>query len=404
MTVLVALSTKDALVMGCDSLGSTTKPLVDPFDLVAEYFETEGEWKLKTDKNGKPILKGFNDIYKKAQHVPFDHMTHMTKLFSLDPLEMAVMITGITSIGERTIKSLVSEFKNKKMIVGTRKPANYTIKSISEKLLKFVHGFYDTEYEKLAHKPKLEFLVGGYDKRKQVPTIYRIFVHDNKLERTFDDNNPFGIAFGGQTQEIQRIVFGTDGDNKIKLLGKIGELLEKYRMLLQEHLKTKGITEELPGIKNKKYRDKLNPFKDWEFNRFVANWGDFSEQNAIECVNFFAEIMIKSQQFSASLPTVGGDVHIGLITKDKGFKFISREEYVHEGHTTPIGGGKPMSTSMKYLTVEESEIHKKIAKKYNIKGYSTSTSLMCSPSCAEFETGRRGSKTVRKAKERKVKR
>jgi len=55
MTVLVALSTKDALVMGCDSLGSTTKPLVDPFDLVAEYFETDDEWKLKTDKDGKPI-------------------------------------------------------------------------------------------------------------------------------------------------------------------------------------------------------------------------------------------------------------------------------------------------------------------------------------------------------------
>ena len=63
-----------------------------------------------------------------------------------------------------------------------------------------------------------------------------------------------------------------------------------------------------------------------------------------------------------------------------------------------------MSTSMKYLTVEESEIHKKIAKKYNIKGYSTSTYLMCYPSCEEFKTGRRERKTVRKPKERKVKR
>ena len=32
MTVLVTLKTKDALVMGCDSLGSVTRDLVDPFD------------------------------------------------------------------------------------------------------------------------------------------------------------------------------------------------------------------------------------------------------------------------------------------------------------------------------------------------------------------------------------
>jgi len=68
---------------------------------------------------------------------------------------------------------------------------------------------------------------------------------------------------------------------------------------------------------------------------FDANWGDFSEQNAIECVNFFVEIMIKSQQFSSRLPTVGGEVHISLITKNDGFRFISREEYEHEGYVVP---------------------------------------------------------------------
>ena len=80
----------------------------------------------------------------------------------------------------------------------------------------------------------------------------------------------------------------------------------------------------------------MSLFKDWDLNGFDANWGDFSEQNAIECVNFFVEIMIKSQQFSSSLPTVGGEVHIALITKEKGFSWISREEYEHEGHLTPI--------------------------------------------------------------------
>ena len=33
MTTLVALSTKDSLVMGCDSLGTVTTPAVNPWDL-----------------------------------------------------------------------------------------------------------------------------------------------------------------------------------------------------------------------------------------------------------------------------------------------------------------------------------------------------------------------------------
>ena len=32
--------------------------------------------------------------------------------------------------------------------------------------------------------------------------------------------------------------------------------------------------------------------------------------------------MIKSQQFSDKLPTVGGDVHLSIITKTEGFKAI----------------------------------------------------------------------------------
>jgi len=83
-------------------------------------------------------------------------------------------------------------------------------------------------------------------------------------------------------------------------------------------------------------KEELQPFKNWDLDGFDANWGDFSEQNAIECVNFFVEIMIKSQQFSDSISTVGGNVHIALITKEKGFRFISREEYEHKGYMTPI--------------------------------------------------------------------
>lgn len=42
MTTLVALNTRDALVMGCDSLGTVTKRLVNPFDLM-NYFDPDND-------------------------------------------------------------------------------------------------------------------------------------------------------------------------------------------------------------------------------------------------------------------------------------------------------------------------------------------------------------------------
>lgn len=334
MTTLIALTTKDSVVMGCDSLGSVTKPFVDPFRLLGSFFDhTTGD--IKTESDGTPILKNFNDIYQIAENIPYNHMTHITKLFSLAPLEMGVMVTGIASIGDRTIKSLMNEFRSSENIfTNKKKPSNYTVHSIANRLWLFVNNFYSNVFSGWTAKPFLEFMICGYDKRQPTPSVYRIRFDKDKDNLEVCFANDFGIAFGGQMKEIGRLVFGTDWENKVKLMLRFDDLLSIYRNTLQDFLTGKGINETLPH--HLLYKDKLALFKDWDLDQFSANWGDFSEQNAIECVNFFVEIMIKSQQFSSTLPTVGGDVHIALITKDKGFRYISREEYEHEGFRTPV--------------------------------------------------------------------
>jgi len=112
------------------------------------------------------------------------------------------------------------------------------------------------------------------------------------------------------------------------------ELLNRYRDKISEFLKEKNISIKIPKLIEKD-KQELGMFSEgWKLDGFNANWGDFSEQNAIECVNFFINIMIKSQQFNEGIPNVGGEVHIALITKTQGFQFISREEYYHEGYFT----------------------------------------------------------------------
>ena len=64
-------------------------------------------------------------------------------------------------------------------------------------------------------------------KQKRVPYIHRIFVHENKIDPIFEGEAPFGIAFGGQMEEIQRIVFGADSTNRIELMERVGILFRE---------------------------------------------------------------------------------------------------------------------------------------------------------------------------------
>lgn len=330
MTSLVALATKDALVLGCDSLGTSKKFLLDPFDLL-EFFDKD--FKLKEDKDGKPVLQNFSDIWNKRQSVSDSHMAHMTKLFSLSPLPMGIMYTGITSIGNRTVKSLIEEFKNKESVCQKKpKPKNYTVKGISKKILTHISQYFESKYPDGKKMPDLEFILGGYDKRNPLPKIVRIRLPENKAQDTIED---FGMVFGGQMKEIQRIIHGTDWSNKMEINKRHIKLLRKYRDKINDFLKQKNISIEIPELSMNEMKE-LDMFSEkWDLDGFNANWGDFSEQNAIECVDFFVNIMIKSQQFSYGMPIVGGEVHIALIKKTEGFRFISREEYGHEGHFVP---------------------------------------------------------------------
>ena len=64
MTTLVALASKDALVMGTDSLATLTKPLVDPLDII-QYFDTEDDFRIRLDDKGMPFSIVFSLLWIK---------------------------------------------------------------------------------------------------------------------------------------------------------------------------------------------------------------------------------------------------------------------------------------------------------------------------------------------------
>jgi hypothetical protein len=190
--------------LGCDSLGTSERYLIDPFELI-EFFDPNKDFAIVTDKKGNPKLNKLSQLFEKAKPVAYTHMTHMTKLFSMEPLEMGIMSTGIASIGNRTIKSLIAEFKRKDASFRLKpKAKNYTVNRVANKILNFIKKEYDQFYKDQQNKPMLEFIIGGYDKQNQIPTIVRVKRPENIIKKSLKD---FGIVFGGQMKEIQSIVF-----------------------------------------------------------------------------------------------------------------------------------------------------------------------------------------------------
>lgn len=334
MTSLVVLATKHAVVMGADSLATVTRQMVSLNDWFA-YFDPDNGFRLKLDQGGNPLIKDFAQMYDDSQSVPYNQLLHINKLFKVGNLPMGVMFTGITSIGQETVRGLIAEFSSSDAAAKqTNRRINYTVHSVAERLLQFLRERYKATFTEEFLIEELELLLAGYDRNDAVPSVARINVRTNNIDRVFDTDR-FGIAFGGQMDWIQRIVFGTDSDNKAKLHQRVESLMSIYRQKIAEHLESaghKGI--EIPEANT--FGSVLNLYNDgWDLDGLDANWGEFSEQNAIDSVDFFLRIMIEAQNVSSQLPTVGGDVHIAVIRQD-GYHPVSKEIWKHGDHEVPI--------------------------------------------------------------------
>ena len=334
LTTLVALASKDAIVMGTDSLGTVPRDLVDPFDLL-DYFDSK--FKLKMNEDGSPLLEEWGDILRKSQSVPYNLLSNVPKLFSLSPLPMGVMFTGITSIGDRTIGNLVAEFRENLPDAFGKRAA---VEEVAQQMLEFLRAHYTATFTDY-HQPSLELMVCGYSTVKHednhLPKIHRLYVHRDERVLVFDkeeDETSFGVAFGGQMDWVQRLVHGIDPDNEAMLEERATDLLDRYRAQVQFAAFEKGLDFEVPPP-----TDMPGLFDEVNLNRLDAAWGDFSVQNAIDCVDFFLGVMAKAQAVSSQLPTVGPPIHIAVVRKEDGFRFVSRQEWTHEGQSIPVQGG-----------------------------------------------------------------
>jgi hypothetical protein len=159
MTTLVAVNTRDTIVMGSDSLGTVTKQIVDPGDL-AGYFEKDRDFKIKLGPDGTPLLNDWSRIMQKSQTVPCNYYAHVEKIFPLAPLDMGVMCSGVGALGDRSLKSLIREFSLRDETLKL-KGSDYTLFTVGEQLLQFLWAHYRQAFPDGQPHPDLELMLCG---------------------------------------------------------------------------------------------------------------------------------------------------------------------------------------------------------------------------------------------------
>lgn len=336
MTTTISFATRDCVVIGCDSLATTTVPMLDPFRLLNDFFDQDDGLSLKKDEEGEPKLKTFQDLQAYIEAVPYNQLPNVTKIFDLKPAKIGILFAGTAVIAGHSIRNLVDAFKAEDEIAAYL-AGNYTVRGTAKRLYDYISTYYEDEVRDSPVRPQMEIIVSGYSKRYNQPEVQIIEFGDASNEGVTQSvgRGGYDIVFGGQYDVIYRVINGLDLENYVRYTRRIDEITHQYRDLIQKDLASKGIDIDIATAQELDESVGLDLYSlDW-VRGITADLPNFSEQASIEFVDFLVEVMCRAQQFSNRLPTVGGDVHIAIITKSAGFRWISKEEYTYRGRGVP---------------------------------------------------------------------
>lgn len=310
MTTTVSFATRDCVVIGCDSLATSTYPFIDPFELINNFFElssskkNKGGISLKKNKDGEVVLKDVGELLSLSQQVPYNQQPNVTKIFYIKPAKVGVLFAGIAAIGEMSVKNIIDDFLDNEDTI--KYLQDYTVYGVSERLSQFIRNLYNSAFPKDSYKPALEIIVSGYSKRFNKPEICKVEFDadkDGTITKSCE-RGKYKIVFGGQYDIIQRLVYGIDLTNFVKLRNHLDKILYSYKNHVESHLKSQNFDLKLPDPFDIEETKDLIETNFWD--GVDLSLPNFSEQAAIDFVEFLVEIMIKAQQFSNKLPTVGG--------------------------------------------------------------------------------------------------
>ncbi len=345
MTINIAVVTSEALVLGCDSIASSTEYLVNPFTCESEDSD-EGYLRVKVTPA---------DIVQQVTNT-WDGVTKMFPLHA-GSLPVAGVTAGLAKLNNRTMSSYANEFftlhggqspieltPTFSATIGTYlspqtvEGALTTVEEVAHKFLSFMRAHYETHYtdskipEEYRDGPV--FLVGGYSRNQHLPSLYRVNVQANRATLDYD-TGAFGISWEGQSDAVERLLRGYDTHLRARIENEIRTSLDRAREVYGEA--TARILQEVLDKLGQKPPDGFSmelppaPKVTLPWNRFATpiSYGDLPLQDAVNLAAYLVGLQSGKARFAHGVPTVGGRTHVGVITKANGFRMLDEPELRH---------------------------------------------------------------------------
>ncbi|SOE67021.1 hypothetical protein SAMN05446935_2925 [Burkholderia sp. YR290] len=324
MTINIALVTGEAVVLGCDSISSETDLFLRPLDFLVK--DEKGQFAV--DEQGNVTAKFSLD---KLQTVVTNSFGGVTKMFSISHggVEAAAVTSGLATVGGKTISALADEYC-------ADDPAAETLEQVAADFLAFVRRKYaEVMPLELPFAPEIEFLIGGYDSSSPFPGLYRVRVKENTCSAVYPRGGT-GIAWAGQSDGVERLIFGIDGQLRSQIMLAVNETLDKFQResnenfarILRELMAAANLNEIPDGVNTDLVPKPAFVLATGSFQLDI-DYANLPLQDAVDFVSYLVNLQSGRAKFSRGVATVGGRTHIGVITRNHRLEMLSEPELVH---------------------------------------------------------------------------
>lgn len=322
MTINIAVLTSEALVLGCDSIASTTQYFLDPF-----------QFELQPDADGVATISF--QISHLSQQVT-NAWDGVTKMFQISKSPAVAAVTaGLAKLDGQTVASLAQQFFSER----PREPGpGNTVEHVANDFLGFMREAYERHYEDSKLPDELKdgplFLVGGYSEQDNFPSLYRVNVQGNRVGTAYSAGD-FGVAWEGQSDSVERLLRGYDSNLRRLIESSVKDAISATRetmahamaQIIQQVLESLG--GELPDDVDTELPEPASISLPWDQFRVAMPYSNLPLQDAVDLVAFFVNLQSGKSKFAHGLATVGGRTHIGIITRHRGFEMLDEPELKH---------------------------------------------------------------------------
>jgi len=336
MTINIALCTYDGIILGCDSLSSTTESVLRPYKSGNIPLVLDNKGVPVVDDDGNWLLKFKIEDTQQLASTVFGGVSKMFCLYQDDDTSVAAVTAGLAILGGITIAEQAKRFRRKLKSDGDE---FNVVEDVANRFKDFMHELWNEDFKKSGlpdpqYFPTVQFIVAGYGNNDDYGKVFRIDLFENSIIEQFDADDHTGVCWGGTADYVERLLRGSDGVLKYRVNRELAKAMKQQREStiadLSVAITNAGVV--LPDDLDIQVREEQFPTLPWDSVAADIDYGNLSTQYAVDFVELLVNIQSGMQRFARGIPVVGGRTHIGVLKRGERFEMLNELKLQHK-HT-----------------------------------------------------------------------